>query len=134
MKIIKENFWDRIMNRMPANDADRARRVLKRAGCLEEIDYMSVKALSELVELYEREARLAIRTYRQWEVRENVYKFAASVRSREGHILRRDAQEKAGLYRDAKQDYLDLIELAMEPYRVEPANDADADSDFAERG
>lgn len=128
MKILRESLWDRLINRLPANDAQRIARVLKRAGCQEEIDYMAVKAMSELVEAYQAEARLALRSYRRWRVRQDIQQLAAVVRDREGEILRRDAREKAGLYLDARRDYDDLIALAMKRYE-RPAND---DADLAD--
>lgn len=116
MKVLKENLWDRLVNRLPANDAMHVRRVLKRAGCREEIDYMAVKELSELVDAYQCQARMAIRDYRRWRVRENVQRMTAVVRAREGAILRQNAREIAGLYLDARRDYNDLIDVAMQKY------------------
>jgi len=123
MKVIKETLWQRLVNRLPANDAARVKRILKRAGACEEIDYMTVKALSEMVESYQLRARTAIRDYRRWRAREGVQHLAAAGRAREGAVLRHMARESAGLYLDVRRDYNDLIDLAMQRYS--PANDTD---------
>ena len=121
MKILKENMWEKLFNRLPANDARRVSRVLKRAGCVAMPDYMDVKAMSELVETYREKAWKALSDYRRWEIQEGAHALSASARRREGELLRRRALENAGLYWDARRDYKDLVDIAMRPYQ--PAND-----------
>lgn len=123
MKSIRESFWDRLYNRLPANDAAIARRVLGRTVD-QPIDYMTIKALSELVDAYKGSARAAIRAYRKWCLIESVHKVGAATRQREGEILRKAALDQAALYLDARRDYRDLFKLAMRSY--EPADKTSA--------
>lgn len=118
MKIIKETLWDRLMNRLPANDAQRDMRVLKRAGCVATPDYLDVKAMSELVEEYRGRTLKALDDYRRWELQESAQRLSATARRREGELLRRRVFECASLYRDVRTDYADLVEIAMRPYRA----------------
>lgn len=117
MKISKENLWDRLLNRLPANDALRDTRVLKRAGCVTTPDYLDVKAMSELVETYRDRAWKALGDYRRWEIEQSARRLSATARRREGELLRRRALDCASLHRDARRDYHDLVEIAMRPYR-----------------
>ena len=122
MKILKETIWERLMNRLPANDARRVSRVLKRAGCVATPDYLDVKAMSELVEDYRHKTWKALTDFRRWQIQEGARALSASVRQREGELLRKRAVECASLYWDARRDYNDLMDIAMRPYR-EMAND-----------
>jgi hypothetical protein len=119
MKLRNETLWEKLYNRLPANDAAKAARVLARSGCDGAVDYMSVKALSKLVETYRASTRAAIRNYRRWCVAESLCKFSAAVRAREGDLLRQYAMDQAALYLDTRRDYRDLVEIAMRPYRGE---------------
>ena len=121
MKIIKETMWDRLFNRLPANDARKVTRVLKRAGCVATPDYLDVKAMSELVERYRDKTTRALEEFRRWQIQEGAQAMATVVRKREGELLRKRAMECASLYWDARRDYRDIVDIAMRPYMA--AND-----------
>lgn len=122
MKILKETLWDKLANRLPANDARREARVLKRAGCLATPDYLDVKAMSEVMEDCREKTWEALKDYRRWQLQESARHLSATVRQREGELLKQRALDCAGLYWDARRDYADLIELALRPYKA-MAND-----------
>ncbi len=117
MKIIKENMWDKLVNRLPANDARREMRVLKRAGCVATPDYLDVKAMSELVDTYREKTWKALGDYRRWQLQESAQRLSATARQREGELLRKRVFDCQALYRDTQRDYADLVDIAMRPYR-----------------
>lgn len=123
MVMQKETLWDKVQNRFPVDEAEQLRRALKKSGSMEDIDYMAIKALSELVDFYKIEARIEMRNYRRWKARESAHLLASALRRQEGDILRRNAQDKVALYLDARRDYQDLVALAISAYQ-NPANDA----------
>ncbi|MCQ0990347.1 hypothetical protein [Jiella marina] len=113
MKILKETFFERLRNRLPANDARRAIKAFRRAKHRLDIDYMTVKELSELRERYRTSAMLACRAVKEWEVRHAVRRMQDVYRDRERQILYAQAREAVSIYRDIKQDYVDFYEIAM---------------------
>jgi hypothetical protein len=113
MRILKETFFDRLQNRLAPGEARRAIKAFQRAKHRLDIDYMTVKEMSELVERYRMNAQLACRAVKEWEVRESVRRMQEVYRLREREFLHSHARNAVSIYRDAKQDYLDFHEMAM---------------------
>lgn len=113
MKIRKETLFDRLRNRLPASEARQAIRAFRHAKKRLEIDYMTVKELSELTERYRTAARLACNAVREWSVREAVFKMDAVYRQREHELLQAQARDAIALYQDVKRDYIEIRKLAL---------------------
>jgi hypothetical protein len=113
MKILKETFFDKLQNWLPPAEARQAIKAFQRAKHRLDIDYMTVKEMSELVERYRMNAKLACRAVKEWEVREAVRRMQEVYRLREREFLLTHARNAVSIYRDAKQDYLDFHEIAM---------------------
>lgn len=128
MKILGETLFERIQNRPAPANAVRVIKTLERAAARREIDYMTVKEASELIDRYKLEARIAIRAYRKWTTRNVVTEMLTPLNDHQGRILHKYARASAALYIDAMRDYRDLLRLASLPYRdarFYPANDRD---------
>ena len=135
MKLYKETLFDRLRNRLPTSEARKAIRALKKAKYRLNIDYMTVKEMSELVHRYRSSARVACNAVREWQVRDAVQRMDAAFRARELELLRAQARDAIALYQDAKRDYIDIHRLAMSmedvyirpDYVLNPGNDDHAD-------
>lgn len=117
MKILKETMFERIRNRMAPANAVRvvaALQKLKGAG----IDYLAVKEASEMVARYKLEVRIAIRQYRRWQLCRPLHVIGEPHHSQQGRILLQSARASAALYLDARRDYLDLVNLALDEVKA----------------
>ena len=122
MKLPRESLWDRLINRLPANDALRAIKAMNHAKHRLNVDYMVVKEMSELMEHYRIHAQVSINALREWDVRDAVQKMNKVYRLRERGFLEAQARSAVSLWLDARRDYRDLRNLAMNYYT--PANDS----------
>lgn len=117
MKILKETLFERIRNRMAPANAVHVIKTLERAAARQEIDYMTIKEASEMMQRHKLEARSAIRAYRRWSARSAVTLLLSPLKDRQQRVMLQYARDAASLYLDAMRDYRDLCRLAMLPYR-----------------
>ena len=125
MKILKETFFERLRSRMGPASAIKAIAQVQRAARREQIDYMTIKEASEIVQHYKLQARCAIRSYRRWTDRQATSSILEDLVAEKGRLLRDTARSQTSLYQKAKRDYLELVDLALKPYRdadFQPAN------------
>ena len=125
MKILKETFFERLRSRMGPASAIKAIAQVQRAARQEQIDYMTIKEASEIVQHYKLQARCAIRSYRRWTDRQATSSILEDLVAEKGRLLRDTARSQTSLYQKAKRDYLELVDLALKPYGdadFQPAN------------
>lgn len=125
MKKYTENIWDRLFNRLPASEANEAIRVLKQGGSYKDIDFFTLKEAEQQVHHHREQAKKAIVDYRKWKTGQQLRRFFAVLRDREGAVLRGRARNMASLFLDARRDYSDLSHLLMESIS------SDADLNFS---
>ena len=121
MTRITENLWDRFFNRLPANEANEAIRVLKKGGSYKDIDVFTLKEAEYQVKHHREQAKTAIAAYRRWKKGHHIRQFFAILRDREGVALRGHARNMASLFLDSRRDFTDLSDLLMKSI----SNDAD---------
>jgi len=132
MKYPKETLFERIQNRMKASEARKSIKALRHARYRLDIDYMTVKELSELEERYRQNARLAINALREWDVRDAYQKIDLAFRRRERHLLEGQAKEAVSLWMDARRDYRELRDFAMVQWSMRLPKGAANDDGFGD--
>ena len=113
MKKYTESLWNRFFNRLPDSEAREAIRMLKQGCSYKDIDFFTLKEAEQQVLHHRQQTKSAIAAYRQWKTGQQVRRFFAILRDREGEALRGHAKNMTSLFLDARRDYSDLSHLLM---------------------
>ncbi len=108
-----ETLWDRILNRLPASEANDAIRILKQGGTFEDIDFFTLKEAEQRVQDYRFKTKQAILAFKAWKLQKTVHGLFGVFDDREGAHLRAHARAMASIYFDARRDHADLTRLLM---------------------
>jgi hypothetical protein len=104
----KENFIERIRNRMDEQEAEKVISFLEHLKKEPAAGNALLKQSAEAVSRYRHQALDAIRHYKGWRKRSVSHPLQKPLHEQEGRILLESARGATALYVDAKRDYHDL--------------------------